>query len=174
MIDAAQWSQLRPIFSSAFASTLHFCVASVDAAGAPLVTPIGSLLLAEPGHAVFFEVYAHGLAKRLLVDPRVSVLAVDAGKWRWLRALARGSFAQPPAVRLVGRAAPHARESTEAERTRWWKRVGVLRWLPGSRTLWPEMAHVRDVWVDRVDAVALGAMTRQLASVERTSRPPSA
>jgi Pyridoxamine 5'-phosphate oxidase len=168
MIDASQWNQLRPLFADAFASSLHFAVASVDDTGAPLVTPIGSLLLAEPGHAVFFEVYAHGLAKRLAIDPRVSVLAVDAGKWRWLRALATGSFAQAPAVRLVGRAAAHSRESTEAERARWWKRVGVTRWLPGSRTLWPNMAQVRDVWIDRLDPMALGAMTRQLG--QRTSR----
>jgi hypothetical protein len=162
VIDTGEWDELRGLFRATFSSSLHFSLASVGGGGEPLVTPIGSVLLAEPGHALFFELYAHGLGARLAADPRVSLLAVDSGRLLWLGALWRGRFPRRPAVRLVGRAAPECRPSTEAERERWRRRVAPVWALRGSRTLWSDLARVRDLWIDRVDRVRIGPLTAGL------------
>jgi hypothetical protein len=162
MIDTEQWAQLQRVFRAAFATSLHFSIASLDATGAPCVTPIGSVLLAEPGHAFFFEVLAQGLARRLGADQRVSVLAVDSGRWLWLRALWRGSFARTPAVRLIGRAAPEARRASPAEISRWRRRLGPVWQLEGSRILWSNLTEVRDLWIERIEPIRLGVLTRSV------------
>ncbi|MEQ1570570.1 MAG: pyridoxamine 5'-phosphate oxidase family protein [Myxococcota bacterium] len=169
MIDPNEWEAVRPLFRTAFRTSLHFALASVDADGAPRVTPIGTVLLAEPGHALYFELFAHGLGARLSADPRVSVLAVDSGRLLWLRALWQVRFPRPPAARLVGRASPERRPPTEGERRRWERRMGPVARLPGARRLWGELPWVRDLWIDRIDRVRIGPLTQ--ASGEAPGRP---
>ncbi len=166
MIDETTWSTLRRLFSAAFVSSLHVSLASIDRDGSPMVTPLGSLLLGEPGHAFYFELYASGLGRRLAANPQVSLLAVDSGRPLWLRALVSGHFGRIPAVRLHGEAAPAARASTEDERARLRRRFGLLRKLPGGRLLWPGVdgpqSHtipVRDIRIGRVEALRLGPLT---------------
>lgn len=160
-IDEHEWRALRRLFAASFTSSFHFAVASAGAQGEPWVTPVGSVLLHEPGRATYFELYARGLGHRLSRDPRVSVLAVDSAKLRWLAGLVRGRFARAPAVRLRGRAAASTREATEAERHRFLRRVRGVRHLKGGRALWGDLdAPVRDLWIDRVEPVRLGALTR--------------
>jgi hypothetical protein len=164
-LDPHDWQTLKRTMSDAFASSLHFAIASVDADGAPRVTPVGTVFLNEPGHAHYFELYATGLGRRLSHDPRVSVLAVDSGKVLWLQSLLRGRFQRTPAVRLVGVAARETRLSTAAERARLGRRLGPARYLPGGRILWPDLegeaastVGVRDLVIERVDLVRFGAM----------------
>ena len=159
MIDPVEWRALRRLFGSAFGSSLHVSVSTVDAGGAPVVTPIGSFFLAEPGRAFYFELYARRLGERLDADPRVSVLAVDSGKLLWLRALFTGRFARRPAVRLVGRAEPGSREATETERARFVRRVGPAWRLRGSQRLWGGLVRVREIRIDRVERIGLGPMS---------------
>ncbi len=172
MVDHREWAQLRRLFNSTFASSLHFSVATIGDRGQPLVTPIGSVLLGEPGQAYYFEIFATGLGRRLAVDPRVSLLAVDSGKLLWLAALARGRFARMPAVRLNGRAGPRTRMATETERSRWRRRVRRVLPLRGGRLLWSQLDVVRDVRVESVDRIRLGALTGHAAG-EQTSRMPT-
>jgi uncharacterized protein len=96
------------------ASSLHCAVASLDPDGSPHVTPIGSVLLGEPGRAVYFDAYNVALARNLDRDPHCAMLAVDSRKASWLRALLRGRFDKAPGVRLIGTVAP-ARPATSAE-----------------------------------------------------------
>lgn len=159
MIDPAEWRALRRLLASSFASCLHVSVSSMDPGGAPVVTPIGSFFLAEPGRAFYFELYARRLGERLDADPRVSVLAVDSGKLLWLRALFTGRFSRRPAVRLVGRAEPGSREATEAERARFVRRVGPAWRLRGSQRLWGGLVRVREIRIDRVERIGLGPMS---------------
>ncbi|MCP3164100.1 pyridoxamine 5'-phosphate oxidase family protein [Myxococcus qinghaiensis] len=157
-----QWRQVRQLFSRAFASSLHFAIASVDARGAPHVTPIGSVLLGEPGRGIFFEVFARQLPTNLTKDSRVSILAVDSGKLFWLRSLFAGRFARPPALRLVGHVLGPPRRATPEEQQRFARRVRRLRWLKGHARLWSQLDHVRDFEVERIESVHLGAMTAGL------------
>lgn len=158
MIAEPEWTQLRRLLASAFSSSLHTAVASVGPDGAPYVTPIGSLLLGDPGHAFYFEIFASGLGRRLGRDQRLSVLVVDSGRLLWLRALVGGRFPRPPAVRLVGRAGER-RPPSESELRRWRRRVGLLARLPGGRTLWSRLDAVRELRIERVDPIRLGALT---------------
>jgi hypothetical protein len=156
------WRLVRRVFASAFASSRSYAVATVGADGAPHVTPIGSLILQRPGQGFFFEEFPQQLSKNLDRDPRLCVLAVDSGRWLWLRALFTGRFARPPAVRLRGRALGAAREATAAERALWLRRVRVLRPLRGHRLLWANMRRVRDVAFEEVEPVECGSMTARL------------
>lgn len=164
-MDADRWQELKRLFSRTFASSLHFAIASADADGAPMVTPVGTVFLDGPGRAYYFELYATGLGQRLARDPRVSILAVDSGKGLWLRSLLGGRFLRAPAVRLVGTAAAESRPSTAEERARLVRRLRFVRHLPGGRILWPDVeseaglrVRVRDVSVERIDWVRFGPM----------------
>ncbi len=164
-MDDAEWAKVKRTISRAFSSSLHFAVASVDASGVPLVTPVGTVFLGEPGHGYYFELYATGLGQRLASNPRISILAVDSGRVLWLESLLRGRFLRVPAIRLVGEAARETRPSTAAERARLGRRLGAARHLPGGRLLWPDLGaesargvRVRDVTIDRIEIMRFGAM----------------
>ena len=96
------WPQVRRVCSQAFGSSLHYSMASVTEDGAPHITPIGSLLLREPGHAIYFEEFTRHMPQNFQRDNRVCVLAVNSGLWFWVKALLRGRFSSPPALRLHG------------------------------------------------------------------------
>jgi hypothetical protein len=156
------WRTLRRLFASAFATSRCYAIATIGPDGAPHVTPIGALILRGAGRAFFFEEFTRQLGANLDRDPRVCVLAVDAGRWLWLRALFSGRFPRPPAVRLRGRVLGPARPATEAEKALWLRRVRSLRPLPGYRLLWADMARVRELVFEEVEPVETGAMTAGL------------
>jgi hypothetical protein len=160
VIDVEEWSALRRVVASAFRSSLHVSIASVGAGGAPVVTPIGSFFLDEPGRAHYLELYATGLGRRLEADPRVSVLAVDSGRLLWLRALAGGRFARRPAIRLTCTAVAGAPPATADQIARFSRRVGLVWRLPGSRLLWGGDARIRELRVERIEGVNLGRLSR--------------
>ncbi len=171
MIDEDLWREIRHLFAASFSSTLHFSVASTGPDGEPWVTPVGSVLLGEPGRACYFEMYTQRLGGRLSADPRVCILAVDSGKRLWLDALCRSRFSRLPAIRLRGRARTETRAPTEQERDRMLRRVRGARLLPGGKLLWPSFdCSVRDIEIDAVDPVKLGGLvTRGDCSVGPTS-----
>ena len=98
------WSQIRQIFRDTFASCSHYAIASVDKDGTPHVTPIGSLMLTEPGKGIYFEKFTSQLPKNYRHNPNITVLAVNSGRWFWLKSLLSGKFKQTPAIRLIGTA----------------------------------------------------------------------
>ena len=104
---ATQWPWLRSLFREAFSSSLHFSLASVNADGSPHVTPIGSVLLGEPGRGLYFEVFTRELPRNVHRDSRMCILAVNSSWGLWLRALWAGRFPHPPAVRLIVRRPSH-------------------------------------------------------------------
>lgn len=157
-----QWPDVRRLFSRTSATSLHFAIASIDRTGAPHVTPIGSVLLTEPGRGFFFELYTRRLPANLSRDPRVSILAVDSGKLFWLRSLFKGRFERPPALRLVGRVVGPPRPSTAEEQARFARRVRRLSWLKGHALMWRDPGPVREFEVERIEPVHLGPMTAGL------------
>jgi hypothetical protein len=158
-LTADRWSEIRSLFNEAFRSSFHFSVASVGPEGEPHVTPIGSVLLGAQGKAIYFELFTTQLPKNVKADPRVCLLAVNSGRPFWLRALLRGRFPTPPAVRLYGRVVGDRRPATEEELSRWRRRLGILRWTKGYDILWRKLDFVREVEIEAFEWVNLGKMT---------------
>jgi hypothetical protein len=157
----AAWPQIAALCRASFRSSLHFAIASNGHDGHPHLTPIGSLLALEPGHAMYFDLFAGGLRTRLDADPRVCVMAVDSSRWTWLRALWSGRFKHAPALRLYGRAGVR-RPATPEEKGRFHKRVGWLLKLKAARLLWERLDHVRELHFDTCQPVRIGSLTRSL------------
>ena len=157
--DGPDWATASRVFKRAFRSSFHYSIATVDVDGAPRVTPIGSVMLTEPGRGIFFDVFASHLSQNLDNDPRVCVMAVDTTKRFWLTSLTRGRFDRPPALRLAGTAGPRRTPTTE-EQQRWLRRVRSVRRLKGHALLWGNLTHVRDLQFEEAIPVRLGAMTR--------------
>lgn len=155
------WDSTRDVFRRGFRSSLHCAMASVGPDGAPHVTPIGSVLLTEPGRGIFFDMFTSDLSYNLDNDPQVCVMAVDSGRRFWLTALTRGRFSKAPAVRLSGTAGPR-REATPQEQARFLRRVRPASRLRGHQLLWSNLAMVRDLEFEDAEPVNLGAMTQQV------------
>ncbi len=64
-IERKQWDQLKPLAGRVFGSSLHFAMATINPDGTPHITPIGSLILTDPGEAYFFEVLTRQLPRNL-------------------------------------------------------------------------------------------------------------
>ena len=152
------WSLIRQIFRDSFASSSHYAIASVDEDGTPHVTPIGSLMLTEPGKAVYFEKFTSQLPKNYRHNPNITVLAVNSSRWFWLKSLLAGRFKQTPAVRLIGKAGDK-RPATEQDVARWQKRVKAMAFTKGHKLIWRDMCDVRELHFDRVEPVRIGKMT---------------
>ncbi len=160
-IEHGQWNQLRSLAGRVFRSSLHFSIATANADGTPHVTPIGSLILGEPGEAYFFEVFARQLPKNLERGSAVAVLGVDSGSRLWLRSLIAGRFSSPPAFRLLG-VAGERRPSTAEERARWRRKVRLLKWTRGYDVLWGNLDVVRELHLHELRPVQVGRMTSRL------------
>ena len=154
------WKSIQKVFLQAFYSSFHYAMATVTPDGRPHVTPIGSLILLEPGHAIYFEEYPRSMPRNFESHPEVCVLAVHSGLLFWLAAILRGRFRTPPAIRLHGTVG-QCREATAEERALWGKRTRHLRRTKGYGLMWAGMHTVRDVNFSRVEGVHFGEMTRQ-------------
>jgi hypothetical protein len=157
-IEAEQWNRLRRIAGRVFASSLHFAIATTNEDGTPHVTPIGSLILGKPGEALFFEVFARGLAGNLERGSPVAVLGVVSGKGFWLRSLIAGRFKSPPGFRLSG-VAGERRPATAEEIARWRRKLRFLGWTRGHDLLWSDLRMVRVLRFTDLRPLRLGRMT---------------
>ena len=155
----SNWTLIRRLFARSFQSSLHFSMATVTPEGLPHVTPVGSLMLRAPGHAVYFEEFTQRMPANFGANPNVCVLAVRSGLLFWLWSALRGEFRTPPAIRLHGTVGA-VRPATDDELRQWSRRVGKLRGTRGYRMMWANMRTVRDVHFTRADAIEIGAMTR--------------
>ena len=172
--DPHVWRTARAVVRRTRTSTLHCAIASIDAEGWPHVTPIGSVMLGEPGQAVYLDVFNVALGRNLDRDPHCSILAVDSRKLTWARALFEGRFDVPPGVRLVGTVSP-ARDATTAEVERFRRNVRAAMHTKGGRRMWGNHAqlHARDVTITGVVPVRVPGMTQHLwtTSVPADARP---
>jgi hypothetical protein len=156
----AHWPGIRRLFTQVFRSSLHYSMVTVTPDGLPHVTPVGSLLLREPGRAIYFEEFTQRMPLNFSGNQHVCVLAVRSGLAFWLWSLFRGGFRTPPAIRLHGSVgAPRAATSDEIRA--WQRRVGRLRFTRGHRMMWANMRTVRDVYLTRAEGIQLGEMTRE-------------
>ena len=132
------WNIVKKIFKQSFSSSFHFSIATIDENGKPYVTPIGSLILGKPGHAIYFEEFTNQLQKNLKTNKHLSILAVNSSKWFWLKSLLKGHFSEYPALRLQGEAGK-LREATEVEVKLWRKRVKTVSFTKGHKVMWEKM-----------------------------------
>jgi uncharacterized protein len=153
------WAEIKVLFGRSFRSSFHYAISTVNENGEPHITPIGSLILTEPGRGFYFEEFPQQLTRNLQTNKHICVLAVNSGVVFWLRSLLRGKFVSPPAIRLYG-IAGDLRPATEAEIQRWQKRVRRVSFTKGHRMIWKDMCTVRDVQFTRAEPVQIGAMTR--------------
>ena len=156
--DWPDWSTHRRTVGRAVRSSLHCVIATTGPDGTPHVTPIGSVVLTEPGRGIYLEIFASRLGRNLDHDPRFCLLAVDSSKGFWLESLVRGRFTKPPGIRLTGTAGPR-REATEQEQARFRRQVAPLRMTRGHRILWTRGDRARDLYFDAAIPLRLGAMT---------------
>ena len=149
------WSKVRHFVHR----RTYFCTAAVVEDGEVRLFPIGSLRIAPDGTAIYFEIFARPAAE----GARINFLAVNLNPLTFLRALLKGSFQDPPALRLRGTLGPR-RESTPQEQAAFHRRVGWLLKTRGGQALWSRPNRVREVRFEEVRAVRLGPMTRGLDS----------
>lgn len=152
------WTDVKRIFAQSFKSSFHFSLATVNENGEPHVTPIGSLILRQPGHGIYFEEFTRQLPRNVQNNKQVCVLAVNSSRWFWIKSLFCGRFKSPPAIRLFGTVG-EAREATGKEIKLWYHRVRQLRFTKSYSLMWENMKTVRDIKFTRVESVNMGEMT---------------
>jgi hypothetical protein len=157
----ANWQEIRKLFGESFRSSFHYALATTGEDGRPHVTPIGSLILRGPGRGFYFEEFPRRLPRNLETQREVCVLAVNSGRWFWIKALLRGRFSTPPAIRLRGRVG-ELREATAEELVLWHRRIRTLRSSRGYALMWKDMRMVRDIEFTSIEPVLIGEMTRQV------------
>ena len=155
----ANWKDVKSLFKKSFKSSFHFAIATVTENGGPHVTPIGSLILGEPGHGFYFEKFTQQLPHNYRNNRQICVLAVNSSRWFWLKSLVGGRFTTPPAVRLHG-VVGDLRDATDAEIALWQKRVKRVSFSKGHAMMWRSMSMVRDIEFNRIEPVHIGKMTR--------------
>jgi uncharacterized protein len=152
------WETIRKVFDEGFSSCFHFAVATVCKDGTPHITPIGSLVLKDDYTGFYCEDFPSRLPENLKHNPRVCIMAVNADKVFWGRALVEGKFHSAPGIRLYGTAGI-AREGTREEIEMWQKRVAFTRAMKGYKIMWENMHVVRDIKFDSFEPLYLREMT---------------
>ena len=167
-IEHGHWNQLKSLADRVLGSSLHFTIATTNQDGTPHVTPIGSLILTDPGEAYFFEVFTRQLSRNLDNGSPVAVLGVISSSRLWLRSFIAGHFSCPPAFRLLGTAGER-RSSMPEEQARWRRKVGLLKWTRGYDLLWGNLDVVRELHFHTLKSVQIGRMTSRFEWVQDSS-----
>src|SRR5690554_5010686 len=97
------WKKVKSVLEQGQASTVYCSIATVNPYGTPHITPVGTVFLRNDQSGYFFDHYAEALGKNIDQNPNVCIMAVNAGRFFWLRSLLKGRFVAPPGVRLYGK-----------------------------------------------------------------------
>ena len=148
--------KIKPLFSQAV-----FCaVATVNAAGIPHVTPIGSVVLKDKNHGWFFQKFTKNIPKNTQHCQYATIMAVNDGKWFWLKSILKGQFKQPPAMRLLVKLGEF-RPATLTEGQKFKRRVGLFKRTKGYQMMWQDMSDIREFEIIEFKPVFIGQMTRK-------------
>jgi hypothetical protein len=151
------WQKVKKVLESGQASTIYCSIATVNPDGSPHITPVGTVFLRDNQTGYFFDHYAESLGQNIDQNPNVCIMAVNSGRFFWLRSLLKGKFVAPPGVRLYGTVGP-IREATEEEIEKIEKRVKPTKWMKGARMLWTDFTHVRDIEFSRYKPITYPMM----------------
>ncbi len=155
------WETIRAVFEAAYNSCSHFAFATVNEDGSPHVTPIGALILRSDRTGFYIEENPKKMPANLKRNSRVCILAVNADKLFWGKALLEGKFTTPPAVRLSGTVG-ELRKATPDEIAAWQEKIAIAKGTKGYKLLWGKFARARDITFDSFEPVLLGEMTEEL------------
>lgn len=156
-----EWKRIREHFRRSRQANSHFVISLVDDEGYPRTMPIGSVMLnREPG-GYFFEKFTSTFSRYGTPGQKICMLAVNTGRWFWIKSIFKGRFERPPAIRLYGRLG-ELREGTPEERERFQRMVRPVRGTKGHRLMWEDMSRVRELIFDRAEGANLGKMTEAL------------
>lgn len=155
------WNEIKQTVKLAQRSMRHCSIASVSSDGVPNITPIGTVFLRDDQSGFYFDQYTDLLTRNIEINPKICLMAVNTGAPFWLRSLIIGRFISPPGVRLYGTAGP-LRLASADELRRVQQRVRATRWLKGSRLLWSNFTHVRDIHFDSFRPVTYPSMVNGL------------
>ena len=156
------WITNKSHFRTCIRQNIHVAIASVDSNNVPTVTPIGSLFLNDNQTGFYFEKFAAKLNQNAAYNPNVCILAVNTGKWFWIKALFKGRFISHPAIKLYGKLGTK-RDATPIEYRAFQRRVRSTKKLKGHQYLWTDMVQVREIQFTKVEQINLGKMTKNLS-----------
>ncbi len=151
------WPQVRRLF----AGSLGTLVASINEDGSPHLTPIGSLTLRDDCTGCYLERFPTNLPRNVERDPRISVYTARDGLLTWMWQLMRGRFDKFIAIRLLGTAGER-RPLSDAERSRFLRKVRIFSWTRGHDLLWGDMRYARELRFHGYEPIKAGGMTRDL------------
>jgi hypothetical protein len=92
----------------------------------------------------YFDQYTDSLAKNLETNPNICLMTVNTRSSFWLKSFMIGRFISPPGVRLYGTVGM-LRPATIDELAKIKQRIKPTRWMKGSKLLWSDFTHVRDI-----------------------------
>lgn len=138
------WDEIKRVVERGQKSAIHCAIASVDQDGCPNVTPVGTVFLRDDQTGFYFDQYTNALAKNLTTNPNICLMTVNTKSSFWFKSLLKGQFSSPPGVRLYGTVGA-LRPATTEELAKIEKRIRPTRWMKGSRLLWSDFTHVRDI-----------------------------
>ena len=148
--------KIKPLFSQAV-----FCsVATVNTEGIPHVTPIGSVVLKNKNSGWFFQKFTKNIPKNADHCEYATIMAVNAGKWFWLKSVLQGRFKQPPAMRLMVKLGKY-RPATQAEGQKVRRRVSIFKRTKGYQMMWQDMSDIREFEIIEYKPIYIGQMTHQ-------------
>lgn len=147
--------KVKPLFSRAV-----FCsVATVNEVGMPHVSPIGSVVLNDEKHGWFFQKFTKRIPQNSAHCEYATIMAVNDGRWFWLKSVLKGQFKKPPAMRILVKLGK-LRPATEAESAKFQRRVGIFKRTKGYAMMWQEMAEIREFEIVEYKPVFISTMTK--------------
>ena len=160
-IEQAHWDQLKPLAGRVIGSSLHFAISTINPDGTPHVTPIGSLILTDPGKAYFFR----GIHTKVTEEPGQRQSGCCSGRDIEFSPMAaiphNGSFQVSTRVSAAWQGRRASRIDA-GRKSRWRRRVRLLKWTRGNDVLWGNLETVRELHFHSVAAVEMGRMTANL------------
>ena len=147
--------KVKPLFSQA----LYCSVATVNEQGIPHVTPIGSVVLKDKANGWFFQKFTKNIPENANNCEFATIMAVNAGRWFWLKSLLKGSFKEPPAMRILVKLG-QVRPATTEEGEKFKRRVNLFKRTKGYDMMWKDMSHIREFEIIEYKPVFIGQMTK--------------
>lgn len=119
-------------------------IGSINSAGQPNVTPIGSLLLKDDLSGYYFDLFTKELSDNLDQNNNVCVLYVNTGILFWFKSLCTNDYSKPPGIKLIGSAGN--RRKASAEEIEYFRtKTKALKMLKGYHTIFGNLSYVRDI-----------------------------
>jgi len=123
-----------------------------------ILQKIGSLFLNNTQSGFYFEKFPNKLPNSTKYNRKICILAVNSGKWFWIKSLFLGKFATFPGLKLYGKLG-EKREANKVDLRRLKNRMKLTKGLKGHTYLWTDMQFVRDITFSRCEKIQLGEMT---------------